>query len=114
VYGILEDTRGMLWLSTNFGISRFDPETKTFRNFDAGDGLQSNEFNSGAYAKGTNGELYFGGIDGLTVFYPSNIEENPYLPQITLTSLTQDDNPITTDSSVETTKNVILQWRRTH
>ena len=110
VYGILEDSQGYLWMSTNFGISRFDPKTGAFRNFDAGDGLQSNEFNSGAYAKGHNGELYFGGIDGLTVFYPSNIEDNPYVPQITLTSLTQDDNPITTGSSVETTKNVTLKW----
>jgi signal transduction histidine kinase/ligand-binding sensor domain-containing protein len=110
VYGILEDTGGYLWLSTNFGISRFDSKTGTFRNFDAGDGLQSNEFNSGAYARGRNGELYFGGIEGLTVFYPSNIEESPYLPQVTLTSLTQDDNPVTTNSSVETTKDVILQW----
>ena len=110
VYGILEDSKGYLWMSTNFGISRFDSETGLFQNFDAGDGLQSNEFNSGAYAKGHNGELYFGGIEGLTMFYPSSIEANPYLPQIALTSLTQDDNPITTDTSVETTKSVILQW----
>jgi ligand-binding sensor domain-containing protein/signal transduction histidine kinase len=110
VYGILEDSRGYLWMSTNFGISRFDPETKTFRNFDAGDGIQSNEFNSGAYSKGRNGELYFGGINGLTVFHPTSIDENPYLPQVALTSLTQADNPITTDSSVETTHNVVLVW----
>ncbi|MGZ9221687.1 MAG: two-component regulator propeller domain-containing protein [Anaerolineales bacterium] len=110
VYGILEDAKGHLWLSTNFGISRFDPETETFRNFDSGDGLQSNEFNSGAYSKGRSGELYFGGINGLTVFYPSSINDSPYLPQVALTSLTQDDNPITTASSVETTQNVTLQW----
>ena len=110
VYGILEDAKGFLWMSTNFGISRFDPETATFRNFDSGDGLQSNEFNSGAYAKGKNGELYFGGIDGLTVFHPLSIKNNPYLPQVTLTSLTQDDQPITLDSSVETAQNVIVQW----
>ncbi|HEX9334198.1 MAG TPA: two-component regulator propeller domain-containing protein [Anaerolineales bacterium] len=110
VYGILEDDQGYLWMSTNFGISRFDPEKGTFRNFDAGDGLQSNEFNSAAYAKGRSGELYFGGIEGLTVFNPANINDSPYLPQVALTSLTQDDNPITTDSSVEATKNVVLQW----
>ena len=110
VYGILEDTFGNLWMSTNYGISRFNPETKTFRNFDASDGLQSNEFNSGAYAAGPDGEFYFGGINGLTVFRPSSITDNPYTPQITLTSLTQDDQPITIASSVETTQNVTLQW----
>ena len=110
VYGILEDSTGYLWLSTNFGISRFDPDRGTFRNFDAGDGLQSNEFNSGAYAKGRNGELYFGGINGLTVFYPYAINVSPYLPQVVLTSLTQDDNPVATDSSVETAQDVVLKW----
>jgi ligand-binding sensor domain-containing protein/signal transduction histidine kinase len=110
VYGILEDSQGYLWMSTNFGVSRFDPETETFRNFDAGDGLQSNEFNSGAYAKGRGGELYFGGINGLTVFYPLSIDDSLYLPQVALTSLTQADNPIVTDTSVETTQNITLTW----
>lgn len=110
VYGILEDDLGYLWLSTNFGISRFDPETKTFHNFDADDGLQSNEFNLGAFAKGRDGELYFGGVNGLTIFHPLSIFENPYLPQVTLTALTQDNQPITLDSSIETAKQVVLEW----
>ena len=110
VYGILEDDLGRLWMSTNYGISRFDPETRTFRNFDAGDGLQSNEFNSSAYAKGKNGEFYFGGINGLTVFHPSNIIDNPHPPQIILTSLTQDDQPIAIQSSVEFVQDVTLEW----
>ncbi|MDQ2692069.1 MAG: GAF domain-containing protein, partial [Chloroflexota bacterium] len=110
VYGILEDAAGKLWLSTNFGISRFDPQTRTFRNFDSGDGLQSNEFNGGAYGHGRNGELYFGGINGLTVFQPSNIKDSPYLPPVALTSLTQDDTNIVTNSSVETTHEVVLTW----
>ncbi|HXQ36481.1 MAG TPA: two-component regulator propeller domain-containing protein, partial [Anaerolineales bacterium] len=110
VYGILEDDQGHLWMSTNFGISRFDPETNTFRNFSADDGLQSNEFDSYAYAKGRDGEFYFGGINGLTVFHPSSITDNPYRPQITLTSLTQDDQPIALDSSVETVQEVTLEW----
>src|ERR1051325_753060 len=97
-------------MSTNFGISRFNPETKVFRNFDEGDGLQSNEFNSSAYARGRDGEFYFGGINGLTVFQPISITDNLYVPQVTLTALTQDDQPIVVASSVETTKDVSLQW----
>lgn len=110
VYGILEDELGYLWLSTNFGISRFDPDTETFRNFDAGDGLQSNEFNSSAYAKGQDGEFYFAGINGLTVFHPSDITDSAYVPQITLTSLTQGDQSIAIDSSVETAQNLTFEW----
>lgn len=110
IYGILEEDGGNLWLSTNFGIARFDPETRVFRNFDVGDGLQSNEFNSNAFAKGKNGELYFGGINGLTVFQPEQIADSPYMPMVVLTSLTQGDLPISTESSVETLQAVMLQW----
>ncbi len=46
----------------------------------------------------------------MTVFHPLSIDDSPYLPQVTLTSLTQDDNPIVTDFSVETTQNVTLTW----
>lgn len=110
VYGILEDESGDLWMSTNFGISRFNPETKVFTNFDASDGLQSNEFNSSAYAKGKGGEFYFGGINGLTVFKPSDITDNSYAPPVALISLTQDDKPFVTESSVATLQSVTLQY----
>jgi len=110
VYGIVEDAVGALWLSTNLGISHFDPGKGTFQNFDANDGLQSNEFNSSAFAKGKDGELYFGGINGLTVFRPDEITANPQAPQVSLTSLTHDNQPIPITSSVETVRQVTLKW----
>ncbi|MFW6140383.1 MAG: two-component regulator propeller domain-containing protein [Acidobacteriota bacterium] len=85
VYGILEGNSGFLWLSTNRGIARFDPEKEVFRNFDVNDGLQSNEFNSGAYYKSLTGELFFGGINGFNAFYPGNIKEDPYIPPVVFT-----------------------------
>ncbi len=87
VYGILEDDRGRLWMSTNRGLSRFDPGSETFRNYDVSDGLQSREFNSGAYFLGPRGEMFFGGINGFNAFYPERIEDNPYVPPVVLTSL---------------------------
>ncbi len=110
VYSILEDADGYLWMSTNYGLSRFDPETKTFRNFDAGDGLQSNEFNMGSYAKSESGLFYFGGTNGMTVFDPLKITDNPVAPQITLTSLSQDGKPLKIDSTAETVQDITLRW----
>lgn len=68
IYSILEDKRGDLWLSTNNGLACFNPEQETFLAYDVGDGLQSNEFNAGAFHRDSQGNLYFGGIDGLTQF----------------------------------------------
>jgi ligand-binding sensor domain-containing protein/signal transduction histidine kinase len=110
IYGILEDFSGNLWLSTNFGLSRFDPVTQTFRNFTASDGLQSNEFNQNAFARDSQGNLYFGGINGFNVFSPARIEDNPYAPPVVLTSITQDGRPLNRDVTPEALQEITLTW----
>lgn len=110
VYGILEDGSGRLWLSTNFGLSRFDPADKTFRRFTASDGLQSNEFNQSAYAKDKNGTMYFGGINGLNIFTPQEIMDNPFIPNIALTSITIDGAPLSAEKTIEYLDTITLMW----
>ncbi len=85
VYGILADRRGRLWLSTNNGLSVFDPATSTFRNYDVADGLQSNEFNAGAYLTGRDGTMYFGGVEGFNSFHPDRVQNDPMPPLVVLT-----------------------------
>lgn len=87
VYGIIEDLGGELWLSTNEGISCYNPVTNTVRNFDQEDGLQANEFNSGAYFKDSDGYLYFGGINGVSIFKPGELRSNNQIPEVIFTSL---------------------------
>ncbi|MDN5211814.1 two-component regulator propeller domain-containing protein [Fulvivirgaceae bacterium BMA12] len=78
IKGILEDDEGYLWLSTNKGLSRFDPVREHFKNYDVNDGLQSNEFQELACYKRKNGEMLFGGINGFNAFYPMNITDNSF------------------------------------
>ncbi len=94
VYGILEDDIGNLWLSTNKGISRFDPVNETFRNYDKSDGLQGNEFNFNSYYKSDNGEMFFGCKTGLTSFYPDSIADNIQAPNIVLTDFRLFNKPV--------------------
>ena len=86
VYGILEDTFGRLWVSTNRGISCFNPETEKFRNFTESDGLQSNQFNTSSFCRTSNGQMYFGGINGITTFRPELLLDNPYTPPVVITN----------------------------
>ncbi len=72
-YGILEDHLGRLWISTNKGIACLDPKTLTFTNYDARDGLQSDEFNAGAFFRDHEGRMYFGGIKGVSHFQPEDL-----------------------------------------
>lgn len=75
VYGILEDRNAQLWLSTNKGLSKFDSKSQTVVNFTEKDGLMSDEFNTGAFYKASNGEMYFGGIFGFNYFFPESLKE---------------------------------------
>ena len=81
IYGILEDSYGRLWVSTNQGLSCFDPENRKMRNFTIVDGLQSNQFNAGSYCRIGNGNMLFGGINGITMFRPETLIDNPYTPK---------------------------------
>lgn len=94
VYGILPDGNGNLWLSTNKGLSKFSLKDFSFRNFDVRDGLQSNEFNSGAYFRSKSGEMFFGGINGLNYFYPNHVPDNSNKPNVVLTSFKVHDTSI--------------------
>lgn len=94
VMGILEDNNGILWLSTNFGLSRFDPVKETFKNYDQRDGIQSNEFNQMSYLKLRSGEVSFGGINGLNIFHPEDIKDNSFIPPVVLTNFLISNKPV--------------------
>jgi signal transduction histidine kinase/ligand-binding sensor domain-containing protein len=110
VYGILPDPAGNLWLSTNNGLIKFNPDTKATRVYTWRDGLQSDEFNSLAFYQAPNGEMFFGGVNGLNAFYPDRIKDNPYAPPIVLTALTQGTEKLTLDQTVESLDQVTLRW----
>jgi hypothetical protein len=74
-YSIVKDEKGFLWISTNQGIARFNPATRKFRNFGRNDGLKIEEFDSDAFLQTLEGEIYFGGINGIVHFHPDSIYE---------------------------------------
>ena len=85
VYGILEDGKQNLWLSARKGLCKFNVPTETAKVFDVDDGLQSNEFSLGAYCKTADGAFFFGGINGLSSFHPSNIYDDTIQPNTVIT-----------------------------
>ncbi|MGH8371168.1 MAG: ligand-binding sensor domain-containing diguanylate cyclase [Gammaproteobacteria bacterium] len=88
IYAILRDQQGNLWVSTDNGISRFDPRAVTFRNYGTTDGLQSIEFNGGSAYQASDGEFFFGGINGFNAFYPERIHRNKHVPRVAITAFT--------------------------
>ena len=94
IYGILPDDESNLWMSTNKGLSSYNLKKSSFRNFDYKDGLQSNEFNRGAYCRTSEGCLYFGGMNGFNYFYPREIRNNTSRPQVVITGLKIRNQPM--------------------
>lgn len=87
IRGILSDANGNLWISSNMGLSKYDPAQNTFRNYTKEDGLPSNEFNANACLVGRDGKFYLGSDRGLVAFYPDSIRNNPVQPVVYLTDL---------------------------
>jgi len=94
VYGILEDERGRLWVSTNRGLTCLDPSERTFHAWDVHDGLQSDEFNGGAFYRSARGEMFFGGIEGFNAFLPAEIVVRTDPAPVVLTELLLANRPV--------------------
>lgn len=94
VYGIVEGDDHNLWMSTNRGIACLNPKTLIFNNFNKSDGLQDNEFNTNSYYKAPDGTLLFGGINGVTLFKASELNQNHSTPITKIINLKINNQPV--------------------
>ncbi|MCP5050988.1 MAG: PAS domain-containing protein, partial [bacterium] len=110
INGILEDEKDNLWISTNHGLSKFNPAKESFRNYDIRDGLQSNEFHGGVCFKAKNGQMFFGGINGFNAFYPARLKIRSVPPPIVFTKFQVNGEPHEGES-MEETRDIALDYR---
>ncbi len=100
VYGVLGDRDGALWISTNRGLARIVPGADGavtpagIRTFDRRDGLQSDEFNGAACFATPSGELLFGGVNGVSTFFPDRVPRRSYVPPVVLTGFRRLGEPV--------------------
>ena len=110
VYGILRDDDGNMWFSHNKGLSVYKWKEKKFIHYYKEDGLQSAEFNAGAFFKASNGELFFGGINGVSSFYPREILSNPNTPAVKITGIKVFDMPYQSDTAYWNIRKLVLPY----
>lgn len=85
VYSILDDKYGNIWLSSNGGISKFNPDNLKIKTYTREDGLQGNQFNYRSGYKSKEGVFYFGGINGFNAFNPDKLTQNTNIPPVVIT-----------------------------
>ncbi len=65
-----EDQAGCLWMSTSNGISKFNQENATFKNYSINDGTLGNQYHEKGGLTHSDGRIFFTGNHGLTFFNP--------------------------------------------
>jgi signal transduction histidine kinase/ligand-binding sensor domain-containing protein len=104
---ILEDHGGDLWISTNRGVSRFDPVAKTFKNYSVADGLPGMDLTGWRTCfKSPSGEMFFGGFSGATSFYPERVVDSAYVPPIVFTDFRLFGRPVEVGSGSPLKKSI--------
>jgi signal transduction histidine kinase/ligand-binding sensor domain-containing protein/DNA-binding response OmpR family regulator len=118
INGIVIDENSNLWISTNQGITKYNSTNEEIRQFDVRDGLQSNEFNRGAFFTSSDNTIYFGGIKGFNSFNPGLIQFNEVAPEVVLTNFKLfDENVLPGDKNgilkerISKTEEIVLQHK---
>lgn len=121
IRAIVEDDRGDIWVSTDNGLYKlhfktfnlpFNSNDITITHYDAKDGLASNQFSTNAGIKLASGELLFGGINGLSSFFPEKIHVNRMKPNVAFTDFLIRNKNVPIDSSESPLKQSVTFAKR--
>jgi signal transduction histidine kinase/DNA-binding response OmpR family regulator len=107
VHKLLEDKQGKIWASTNKGLSSLDRNTFVITNYNAQNGLQNSPFVLGSGIALSNGDIYFGGQNGINYFAPSDIRKNLRKPGIALINLYIDNKKVTPEENGPITEPIL-------
>ncbi|MES2776831.1 MAG: two-component regulator propeller domain-containing protein [Bacteroidota bacterium] len=109
IYAVCGDKKGNLWMSHNKGISCMTSNGHFFH-YNKYDGLQENEFNTNCVFETTDGELFFGGVNGVSSFYPETVLKNEEQPGLFVTSIKIKDTEWKTDTAVWNVEHMDLNY----
>ena len=88
-FELLADHHNDLWIYTetgNNGIVRYDPDKNKFTHFEGSGIINATAF-GGFHGKDRSGRLYFGAMDGITVFHPDSVRNNSFIPNTLITDI---------------------------
>ncbi|MDD4823142.1 MAG: two-component regulator propeller domain-containing protein [Bacteroidales bacterium] len=83
IHGVLEDSKGNLWLSSNRGLTEFSPNDSNYVTYGYAYGLNTIEFSDGAFfLDEKKNVMFFGGINGFVTVSENSVREYAYDPAI--------------------------------
>ncbi|MEO5942143.1 MAG: triple tyrosine motif-containing protein [Ferruginibacter sp.] len=109
IYAIMLDAEGHIWCSCNKGIFKISDDGAVFH-LKKEDGLQENEFNTNVVTSSPDGELFFGGVNGITSFFPAAIKDFEEKINVFITGIKVNNEPLNIDTAVWEIKNIKLPY----
>ena len=98
------DNKGQLWMSSDYGIIRYNILTKQFRTLTPYDGAQGYEYNSFCNFSTPDGDMIYAGQNGVNYFNISEVIDNAVAPDVIIQKITKKNTviPIESDNYEET------------
>ena len=96
VKGIVEDQNGHLWVTTQNGLSVYDPKTHVFSNYYEKEGLVNQHFYWNSAIRDDSGIIYLGSEGGLIEVLGENTEPKP-TGKLVFTQLMVDNQDVIAD-----------------
>ena len=112
ISGIVIDSNKHLWISTYYGLSHYNTQSGKFTNYYTSDGLINNEFRRGSYFQSKSGEIFFGGINGITFFFPFENQPSYGLSNLVFTDLFIYNKPVIPDKAKSILKETVDYARK--
>ena len=115
LYRIETDSLSNLWISSDYGLIQLNPNNYSMRTYTVRDGISNNEFNRISSFKGSDGKLYFGGLNGINAFYPSNFWNDtvPFTSSLQVVSIskftTKDGLMVDISNEINRNKHIEIQ-----
>jgi len=112
IFSIEKDTKGVLWMGTERGLISYDPISQKAYHYSEKDGLKNIEFNRKSVKKVANGQLYFGGVSGITHFHPDRIQQNTIVPQLHIKNIEIITSDSTFSAQLNEKNQLVLPWHQ--
>lgn len=113
IYAMLAFDSGSVYASSNLGLSYIN-EDGHIKNFSKELGLQDNEFNTGSATKSWSKKFYFGGVNGISAFYPGDLSKTKDTPVLNITRFVVNDSIITSSTSIWKGDTISLKYSQNH
>ncbi|MBA3649169.1 MAG: hypothetical protein H0W62_11575 [Chitinophagales bacterium] len=114
IYALLPvENKAAVFASSNLGLS-YISFNEGIKNYTKESGLQENEFNTGSAIKTSHGKFYFGGVNGITAFYPSALSQIRDTPVLNITKIVVNDSLYNSLTGVSGGDTINLNYFQNH